>query len=48
MSNEATVIVVKDADVFLLLIYSLGQLEFFISPLYLNTDSDQSINFKVT
>ena len=32
MSNEATVIVAKDSEVFLLLIYSLGQFDDFVTP----------------
>ena len=32
MSNEATVIVPKDSEVFLLLIYSLGQFDDFATP----------------
>ena len=30
MSNEAAIIAAKDGDVFLLLIYALGQLEYFL------------------
>ena len=32
MCNEAAVVVAKDADVFLLLVYVLGQLECFLLP----------------
>ena len=32
MNNEATVIVAKDSEVFLLLIYSLGQFDDFATP----------------
>ena len=43
MSNEAAVIVTKDTDVFLLLIYALEQLDCFLPPWCMAIDSNQFI-----
>ena len=40
-SNEVLVIVVKDTDMVLLLIYVLSQLECFLPSRYMNIDSDR-------
>ena len=47
MSNEAAVIVAKDKDVFLLLIYALSQLECFLPQWYMKVDLSQFINIKM-
>ena len=47
MNNKAAVIVAKDADVYLPLIYALGQLECFLQSWYLKIDYNQLINIKM-
>ena len=47
MNNEVAFILIKDADVFLLLIYALGQLECFLPPWFMKIDSNQLININV-
>ena len=44
MSNEEAVIVAKDTDVFFLLIYALGQLEYVLSTRDVKIDTDQFIS----
>ena len=43
MSNKAAVIVSKDANVFLFLIYALGQLECLLLQWYMKIDSSRFI-----
>ena len=43
MCNEAAVVVAKDADALLLLVYVLGQLECFLLPWHIKNDSNPFI-----
>ena len=45
--NKATVIVAEDTEVFLLLNYTSGQIEFFLPTWHKMTDSNQFINIKL-
>ena len=47
MDNEVGFIVIKDVDVFLLLIYALGQLECFLPPRFMKIDSNHLININI-
>ena len=47
MSNVAAVIVAKDEDVILFLIYPLGQLDWFPQSLHMKIESNQYINFNI-
>ena len=47
MSNETTVNVAKDTDVFLLLIYALEKLDCFLRPGCMAIDSNQFIKIKM-
>ena len=47
MSNEATVVVAKDTDVFLLLICASEKLDCFLLPVCMAIDSNQLIKIKM-
>ena len=47
MSNETTVVVAKDTDVFLLLIYALEQLNCFLLPWCMAIDFNQFIKIEM-
>ena len=47
MKSKAAVIVVKYVDMFLLLIYALGQMECFLRRWYLKTDFNQFVNISM-
>ena len=47
MSNKAAVIITIYTDVFLLLIYALGQSECFLPPWYMKIHSNQFININM-
>ena len=46
LSNKAAVIIAKDGDVFLFVIYALGKLECSLLPWYMKIDSHQFIKIK--
>ena len=47
MSNDKTGIVAKDKEVFLFLVYALGQLKGFFRSCYMDIDSNQSIKIRI-
>ena len=47
MCNKAAVVVAKDADAFLLLVYVLGQSECFLRPWHTNNDSNPFVNIRM-